>query len=127
MQSANPVLPAREFAPEALLPPRQAIVAFFSRVNVTPGPVERVALDDALGRVLAEPVVADDDYPNAARSTMDGFALLARAAPGAFHVSGDVRMGSAADASASADSATRIPTGGLLPAGTDTGTQLGGG
>ena len=119
MQSANPVLPAREFAPDALLPPRQAIVAFFSRVNVTPGPVEHVALDDALGRVLAEPVVADDDYPNAARSAMDGFALLARAAPGAFHVSGDVRMGSAADASASADSATRIPTGGLLPAGTD--------
>ncbi len=101
------------------MPPRQAIVAFFSRVNVAPGPVERVALDDALGRVLAEPVVADDDYPNAARSTMDGFALLAHAAPGTFHVSGDVRMGSAAGASASADSATRIPTGGLLPAGTD--------
>ncbi len=68
MQSANPVLPARAFAAETLLPPRQAIVAYFARVTIAPPRIERVALDDALGRVLAEPIAADDDYPNAPRS-----------------------------------------------------------
>ncbi|MBV8344037.1 MAG: molybdopterin molybdotransferase MoeA [Candidatus Eremiobacteraeota bacterium] len=114
MQSANPVLPARAFVPEALLPPRQAIVAYFSRVTVAPPRVERVELDDALGRVLAEPIVADDDYPNAPRSLMDGFALCARDAPGALRIAGEVRMG-ATDAPAATASAVRIPTGGVLP------------
>ncbi len=36
---------------------------------------EEVALDDALGRVLAEPVVADRDYPPFHRSAMDGIAI----------------------------------------------------
>jgi molybdenum cofactor synthesis domain-containing protein len=119
MQSVNPVLPARAFTPETLLPPHQALVAYFSRVTVTPPRVECVALDDALGRVLAEPVVADDDYPNAPRSLMDGFAVSARATPGAFGTAGEVRMGAVADAAAAPASAVRIPTGGVLPGGTD--------
>ena len=44
---------------------------------------KRVALDDALGRVLARRVVADDDYPNAPRSRWTD--LRSRAAtPGEF-------------------------------------------
>ncbi len=119
MQSANPVLPGRPFTPEALLPPRQSLVAFFSRVALTPPRVERVELDDALGRVLAEPITADDDYPNMPRSLMDGFAVSAQATPGRLGVAGEVRMGSAADGSAAPASAVRIPTGGVLPDGTD--------
>lgn len=119
MQSVNPVLPARTFAPETLLPPRQAIVAYFTRVTIAPPQTERVALDDALGRVLAEPIVAGEDYPNAPRSLMDGFAVLADATPGALHVAGEVRMGAAPDGSASPAAAVRIPTGGVLPAGAD--------
>ncbi len=119
MQSVNPVLPARAFTPEALLPPRQAIVAFFTRVTLAPPRVERAPLDDALGRVLAEPIVADEDYPNAPRSLMDGFAVLARATPGALEVAGEVRMGAAPHGSAAPASAVRIPTGGVLPAGAD--------
>ncbi len=119
MQSVNPVLPVRAFTPETLLPPRQAIVAFFSRVTTAPPQVERVALDDALGRVLAEPIVADDDYPNAPRSLMDGFAVLARTTPGVLELVGEVRMGAAPDGSAAPAPAVRIPTGGVLPAGSD--------
>ncbi len=44
---------------ERLLPPRQAVVAFFARVPLAHPRTEWVAFDDALGRVLAEPIVAD--------------------------------------------------------------------
>jgi molybdenum cofactor synthesis domain-containing protein len=119
MQSANPVLPARGFVAEKLLPPGQAIVAFFSRVAVALPEIEHVALDDALGRVIARPIVADRDYPNAARSAMDGFAVVASATPGRFEIAGEVQMGVAPSAAATHASATRIPTGGVLPDGTD--------
>lgn len=36
---------------------------------------EMVALENALGRILAEPVVADRDYPPFNRATMDGYAM----------------------------------------------------
>ena len=38
---------------------------------------EKVLLDDALGRVIAEDVFADRDYPPFNRSAMDGFAIRA--------------------------------------------------
>jgi molybdenum cofactor synthesis domain-containing protein len=118
MQSVNPLLPKTGFAEERLLPPHQAIVAFFGRVTIAPPQTERVSLDEAPGRVLAEPVVADDDYPNAPRSLMDGFALFARASPGEFQIVDEVRMGQGAQRIA-AGSAARIPTGGILPEGAD--------
>lgn len=119
MQSANPVLPAAGFDEEKLLPPRQAIVAFFARVPVAPAGVERVPLGDALGRVLAERVAADGDYPSAVRSVMDGFALRASETPGEFRIAGEVRMGSAPDSVLPAGAASPIPTGGILPDGAD--------
>jgi molybdenum cofactor synthesis domain-containing protein len=117
MQSINPLLPEVGFAEEKLLPPRQAIVAFFSRVALAPPGTERVALESALGRVLAEAIVADGDYPAAPRSAMDGFAIYAQAAPGEFNIVENVQMGLAPERSITEQTATRIPTGGLLPAG----------
>jgi molybdopterin molybdotransferase len=119
MQSVNPVLPGAGFAVERLLPPRQAIFAFFARVSVEAPPIERVSLDDAPGRILAEPIHADADYPNAFRSLMDGFALQARATPGAFEIVDEIRMGAAAGPAIDGSSASRIPTGGVLPKGAD--------
>jgi len=119
MPSANPVLPETRFAAERLLPPRQAIVAFLGRVAIAPPAVERVALDAALGRVLAETIVADGDYPDAPRSGMDGFAIDSKGAPGTFEIVAEVRMGSAAGRLLAPGSASRIPTGGILPAGAD--------
>ncbi len=119
MQYVNPVLPGAGFAVERLLPPRQAIVAFFSRVTfATPG-VECVSLAQALGRIIAEPIAADEDYPAAPRSAMDGFALQARATPGEFEILEDVRMGAAPRESIAGRAACRIPTGGVLPEGAD--------
>jgi len=119
MQSVNPVLPERGFAVERLLPPRQAVIAFLSRVNVAPPSVERVPFDEALGRVLAEPILADDDYPAAPRSAMDGFAVRCEATPGTFEIAGDVAMGAAPARTIEGSAAWRIPTGGVLPAGAD--------
>ncbi len=104
---------------ERLLPPRQAIVAFFARVTISPPQTELIALDEAPGRVLAEPIAADQDYPNAYRSAMDGFALRACETPGAFDIVQEVRMGTAPAASIAPSCACRIPTGGVLAQGTD--------
>jgi len=116
-QSANPVLPARVFTPDALLPPRRAIAAFLARVALGPLEVEYVTLESAQGRVLAQTIVTDDDYPNAARSAMDGFAVVAEGAPGSFRIIGEVPMGGRSQLAITRTSATRIPTGGVLPAG----------
>jgi molybdopterin molybdotransferase len=115
MRSANAVLPAVGFVPETLLAPRQALVAYFSRVAVRPPGTQRVALDDAAGRVLAETVCADRDYPASRRSTMDGFALASAETPGEFSIAGEVEMGSVSEASLTSRTAVRIPTGGILP------------
>lgn len=117
MQPTNAVLPAGGFADESLLAPHQAIVAFFARANLARPAIERVSLDDALGRVLAEPILADDEYPNAERSAMDGFALDAASTPGRFEIAGIVRMGAASETALAPATATRIPTGGVLPPG----------
>jgi molybdopterin molybdotransferase len=117
--TANALLPGRGFDEEKLVAPRQAIVAFFSRVTVTRPSHESVALEDARGRILAEDAVAGDDFPAAARSAMDGFAVAAASTPGTLRVVGDVPMGAAGDVRIEAGCAVRIPTGGTLPAGAD--------
>ncbi len=94
-------------------------MAFFARVRLAPPGTEMVALDDASGRVLAQSVVAGDDYPNAARSLMDGFALQSQSAPGDFEILTGVVMGAAATSALTPATAMPIPTGGLLPAGAD--------
>lgn len=119
MQSANPVLPATGFMEERLLPPRQGVVAFLTRVSLAPPRTEPVALEDAFGRVLAEPIVAGEDYPAAPRSVMDGFALRSSETPGDFAIVDEVRMGAAPDRVLAEHTAMRIPTGGILPEGAD--------
>ncbi|MGA8663146.1 MAG: hypothetical protein WB644_12725, partial [Candidatus Cybelea sp.] len=118
-QSVNPLLPTVGFATETLLAPQQAIVAFFARAPLAPPGTELVTLDDAFGRVLAQSVAADDDYPNAARSLMDGFALQSRFAPGDFELVAGVMMGAAPQIPLTPATAMPIPTGGLLPPGAD--------
>jgi molybdenum cofactor synthesis domain-containing protein len=119
MQSANPVLPVVGFEPEKMLAPRQAIVAYFARASLAAPATEIVPLEAAFGRILAQTVVADDDYPNAPRSAMDGFAVQSKSTPGGFDIVADVAMGVAPSLSIGPESVARIPTGGVLPAGAD--------
>src|SRR5215204_3805388 len=50
---------------------------FRAALDLTPRGVERVALDSALGRVLAADVISPVDVPSFDRSNVDGFAVVA--------------------------------------------------
>ena len=76
-----------------------------------------VKLDDVLGRVLAEDVVADIDLPPFASSAMDGFAVAA-GAEGELEVIGESRAGHPAEAAVRPGTAVRISTGAVVPDGT---------
>lgn len=83
---------------------------------------EQVALPDAFGRVLAEPVVARRTQPPAALSAMDGYAVRAadvKQVPARLRVVGAVPAGQSYDRRLSAGEAVRIFTGAPLPAGAD--------
>lgn len=117
MRGGDALLPGKGFDEERLLAPEQALVAYLSRAQLAPLPLERVTLDEAFGRVLAQRAIADSDYPAGARSTMDGFAVAATAVPARLRIAGEIRMGQAWPHPLEPGSALRIPTGGLLPAG----------
>jgi molybdopterin molybdotransferase len=83
--------------------------------ELRPLPPVRLPLGEALGRRLAERVVADDDMPAFCRSAIDGYALPEGAGPGWHQVVGEVRPGMASAASLSAGQALKIFTGSALP------------
>jgi molybdopterin molybdotransferase len=85
----------------------------------TPPPIAEVPLDEAAGRVLAEPVLADRDFPPLARSTRDGFALRAADTPGRLRLAGEVRAGQVFEREVGQGEAIAIMTGAPLPAGAD--------
>jgi molybdopterin molybdotransferase len=74
---------------------------------------------EAAGRVLAEPILADRDYPPFARSARDGFAVRSADLPGEFHVIGEVRAGSFFERQVGPGEAVEIMTGAPVPAGAD--------
>jgi molybdenum cofactor synthesis domain-containing protein len=88
---------------------------------------ERVALDEALGRVLAEDVCADTDLPPFDRAQMDGYAVRSadlREAPARLRVVGEAAAGSGWRGTLQAGEAVRIMTGAPLPAGADSVQQV---
>src|SRR4051795_1565274 len=87
---------------------------------------ETVALEDAHGRVPAEPVRAPHDLPGFARSTVDGYAVRAadpygasEGLPSYLDVTGAVAMGRAPSAAVAPGTAVAMPTGGVIPDGAD--------
>ncbi len=92
---------------------------------------EKAPLNKALGRVLAENIVAPSDLPGFNRATMDGFAVRAASTYGAsegnpayLEVVGSVIMGKAPAFSVGSGQAARIATGGMLPEGADSVVML---
>jgi molybdopterin molybdotransferase len=87
---------------------------------------ERISLDNAIGRYLAEDVLSPEDLPERPRSTVDGYAVKANdtfgasdSLPALLRVSGAVEMGKQPDIAVEAGSSVQIPTGGFLPSGAD--------
>jgi molybdopterin molybdotransferase len=86
----------------------------------------RIPLEQALGRFLAEDLVADRDLPGFDRATMDGYAVGAASTYGAsegnpayLNLVGAVGMGQTPDHRVGPGQASRIATGGMLPQGAD--------
>lgn len=105
-----------------LRPVDEAIQQLLKRAPSLPA-VEQVALPDALGRVLAEPLVAAFDVPAWDNSAMDGFALRAAdlpAAGGTLPLAGRIAAGDWVDDPLPPGHAVRIFTGARLPSGADT-------
>lgn len=83
---------------------------------------ETVKLENALGRILAEQIAADRDYPPFDRATRDGFAVRAAdcGKPGAkLRVIGEVQAGGTFTRKVSAGECVQIMTGAALPDGAD--------
>jgi molybdopterin molybdotransferase len=81
--------------------------------------IELVSLAEAAGRVLAEPISADRDYPTLSRSVRDGFAVRAADLPGDLFVIGEVRAGELFAGEIQPGEALEIMTGAPLPRGAD--------
>lgn len=82
-------------------------------------PVEQVAIADAAGRVTAERVVAAEDHPPFAASTMDGYAVVAEDTSPWREVIGDQTAGYVAGVEVTPGTAVRITTGAPVPRGAD--------
>ncbi len=81
-----------------------------------------LALQDALGCVMAEAVVADEDVPPFANTAMDGYAVRAadtEGAPARLVVVATLAAGAAPDIDVGQGQAVRIMTGAPMPRGAD--------
>ena len=89
-------------------------------------PAEAVGLNEALGRITAVEVKSPENLPTFRRSTMDGFAVVARdvfgaseSSPTELTIVGEVAMGKPAGIVLRSGETARVWTGGMLPDGAD--------
>ncbi|MFM5892864.1 MAG: molybdopterin molybdotransferase MoeA [Novosphingobium sp.] len=85
----------------------------------SPLEIERMPAREALGRYLAEPLLARRTQPPADLSAMDGFAVRANDIPGPWQIIGESSCGHPYEGAIPSGKAVRISTGALMPAGSD--------
>src|SRR6201995_2438483 len=84
---------------------------------VSPLGTETVAIDDALGRVLAKDVSAAGDVPPFPCSAMDGYAVAAGEAGRTLAIVGEARAGTPSSRRLAGGGAIRISTGAAVRVG----------
>ena len=97
------------------------------RQQTPPLATEHVRLEDVLGRVLAQEVVADTDLPPFDRAQMDGYAVRAqdvKEAPVRLRIAGESAAGKGWHHQLEEGHAVRIMTGAPVPAGADSVQQV---
>ncbi len=89
-------------------------------------PKEEVNLGNAIGRVIAEDIISEENIPAFDRSTVDGYALKAcdtygsgESIPSQLDIIGEILMGEKAEGEIKDGQCVRISTGGMLPEGAD--------
>ncbi|MGH2461716.1 MAG: molybdopterin molybdotransferase MoeA [Chloroflexota bacterium] len=95
----------------------EAIEAVLARTPVLGA--EEVALSDAVGRVLAETVIASDDMPPFDAASVDGYAVIAADGFIPRRVSLEITAGRGDRITVEPGAATRIMTGAPMPVGAD--------
>ena len=83
---------------------------------------ERVGLLESIGRVLAEPLAADRNFPPFPRATRDGYAVRAadlNPLPATLAVIGEIKAGAEVSLQVGSGQAAAIMTGAAAPAGAD--------
>lgn len=108
------------------MPLEQARKLIIDSLDGIPVNSEPVHISDALGRVAAADIIAQENLPPFSRSTVDGFAVrsadtfgASESSPSLFSIIGEVLMGQQATDTLLPGQAVIIPTGGMLPAGAD--------
>jgi molybdopterin molybdotransferase len=105
----------------ALLPVADALEKILATVQ--PLPARDAPLNEALGRVLAQDLVAKRTQPPSSVSAMDGYAVLGSdvaQGPAKLRVIGEIPAGKPFDRAIESGQAVRIFTGGVIPKGADT-------
>lgn len=109
----------------------EEVLALIEREFSPLGRAETVNLGAALGRVLAEDILAREYVPDFDRSTVDGYAVRARdtfgcsdAIPAILPQTHEVLMGQGADFELEPETCCAVPTGGAVPAGADSVVML---
>jgi putative molybdopterin biosynthesis protein len=105
----------------------EAIRRFHLHLDLRPLGYERLALADALGRVVAGHVVAEVDVPGFDRASVDGFAVraddtrgAAERSPSRLHLLPEILTpGREPQIAVESGAATLIATGGMIPRGAD--------
>jgi molybdopterin molybdotransferase len=87
---------------------------------------ERIPIEEAYNRILSEDIYSQENLPGFKRSTMDGYAVYSADTFGAseslpvyLSIKGTIKMGLPAEIKINRGEAAEIPTGGMLPDGTD--------
>ena len=87
---------------------------------------ETVSINDVLGRTLIRDIISLEDVPGFARSSMDGYAVIAKdtfgaseSLPALLKIKGDVLIGKPPALGVEQGQTVRISTGGMLPEGAD--------
>jgi molybdopterin molybdotransferase len=108
-----------------LVPPSEALARWLKALPDRPDlPVERLETPQALGRILAEEIIAPHPLPAFPRSTVDGYAVRAEdtfgagpSAPSYLRLIGEVPMGRISDIRVETGQAALVHTGGAIPEG----------
>ena len=104
--------------------PMDKVFQYMSRFTVMGA--EKIALHQANGRILAENIIPESNYPEFNRATMDGYAVKAESTFGASEanpvyltLSGTIAMGEIPSSAIRTDETMAISTGGMLPDGSN--------
>lgn len=111
--------------------PDEVLALIEQEFSPLPDRTETVCLTAALGRVLAEDILAQEYVPDFDRSTVDGYAVRARdtfgcsdAIPAILPQTHEVFMGQGADFELEPETCCAVPTGGAIPKGADSVVML---